>query len=166
MQVVLNLYSKLRFLNFNFDVEDFKFRSSTVKVRTYCNRKFTVLDRNLKSSTSKLKFKKRNLEYKFKTTCIQFYFWPIFKLTYWEIDLEFFFQFIIYNIKTSTRVREERKRCRRVLVIPTRISPGVQWERYKLEHMHNEKCYSSNYLSTLIFHIYLHSIFMCLLIIK
>ena len=42
--MVFNIKSKLRFFNINFDVENFNFWSSTIKVRSYCNRKFTVLE--------------------------------------------------------------------------------------------------------------------------
>ena len=42
-------------------------------MRTYCKSKFTILDQKLKFSTSKLKLKKCNFDYKLKTTSIQFY---------------------------------------------------------------------------------------------
>ena len=51
---------QLHFFNFNF-------LSSTVKVMSYFNKKYTLLDQILKFSTSKFKLKKTNLKYKLKT---------------------------------------------------------------------------------------------------
>ena len=55
LRLIFYLYSKLRLTNIK--IENFNFWSSNVKVRTYCNRKLTVLDRKLKFPRLNLKLK-------------------------------------------------------------------------------------------------------------
>ena len=49
------------------------FLSSTVKIKSYCNRKFTELNKKIEAFNITFGAEKEYLDYKLKTMCNQFY---------------------------------------------------------------------------------------------